>query len=368
MIQLGALGRSTVKGFKQRKFGSLGNSKPFFPEEGKPSPNYKPLIINEDGEMNEYYLPGAEISSDGGTVTYNPPYRFYLMRNPTTDYSNADNFYKPDFAGKTFTVDIDYGEDGASCGCNLNFYLVDMPVVDAGKDGDYYCDAQCFEDMGCCSEFDMMEGNNEVNQITNHACTGDYSDHSDWECNKWGDPEVKTQSSDFGPSSSSTIDTSKLFTYSQKFDENDGDFIFTTVMSQEGRTVTQVMGPGNSQLNEMLKVIQTGMAFVTGYWFASDMTWLDGDQCGSGTETCNEHPVGISNWRITSNDQPVPTSAPTPSTPTPPTPSTTTTILPVSGTGKCCWDGCDSGCQTEGYCVESQANCEGDCNGEWCSV
>lgn len=369
MLQLGKLGRKTVNSFKQRKFGGLGNSKPYFSEAG-PAPNYKPLIINEDGELNEYYLPGATILDSGMTVQYDPPYRYYLMRNPTTDYENADNFYKPDFAGKTFTVDIDYKKDGASCGCNLNFYLVDMPVADAGKDGDYYCDAQCFEGMGCCPEFDMMEGNNEVNQVTNHACTDDYTDHPDWECNKWGDPEVKTSITDFGPSSSATIDTSKAFTYSQRFDENGGDFIFTTTMSQEGRTVTQVMGPGNEQLNSMLKVIQNGMAFVTGYWFAPDMNWLDGTECGNGEETCNKNPAYISNWRITTNTD-TPTVAPTP------TAAPTPTVAPTpdddydggggsNGVGKCCWgDGCTA-CDTEGYCVASQANCEGSCAGQWC--
>merc|ERR1719232_1239487 len=138
-----------------------------------------------------------------------------------------------------------------------------MPVGPAGKDGDHYCDAQCFPGLGCCSEFDMNEGNMDVQQITNHAYTHDYGGHPDWACNKWGDPEEKTHGN---------------------------DFTFTTTMSQEGKTVVKRMGPGSRQLNEMWKVLDRGMAFVTGYWFAQDMNWMDGELCGNGAEHCNMNP------------------------------------------------------------------------------
>merc|ERR1712045_1056206 len=226
------------------------------------------------------------------------------MKSPTTDYSNADNFYMPMFSGKTFSVDIDFQTNGPSCGCNLNFYLVGMPWPTEGKDHDHYCDAQCFPGLGCCAEFDMNEGNMEVQQITNHACTRDYSSHPDWQCHKWGDPEAKTHSSDFGPGADYTIDSGRPFTFSQRFDVNGDDFLFTTVISQDGNQVVRQMGPGSSQLNAMLKEIQKGMVFVTGYWFAPDMNWMDGELCGNGPEHCNMNPVYISNWRLTTNSGP----------------------------------------------------------------
>jgi len=348
---------------------SLGNSEPWFPPKDGPAPKQTALIINEDGIDNEYYLPGATIIDNGKTVKYEPPYRFYLMKTPTTDYSNPDNFYKPELVGKTFTIDIDFKKDGPSCGCNLNFYLVDMPVKEAGDEGDHYCDAQCFVGKGCCPEFDMNEGNNMVQQITNHACTGkgSYQGHPDWECNKWGDPEVKTHASDFGPQPSSTIDSTKPYTFSQKFDANGGDFIFTTTMTQEGRTKTMVMGPGNPQLNDMLKDLEKRMAFVTGYWFAPDMNWMDGEECGQGTETCNQNPAYISNWRITTNGQPVPPPAPTPPPPpTPPTPTPAPTPPPVGH--HCCWGGCSGGCQEDptNYCNKGSDECTNNCGGQWC--
>merc|ERR1712165_130356 len=316
------------------------------------------IVINEDGVMNTYYLPGATTIDGGKTVKYTPPYRFYLMKSPTTDYSNKDNFYMPNFPGKTFSVDIDFKRDGPGCGCNLNFYLVDMPWPTAGKDHDHYCDAQCFPGLGCCAEFDMNEGNMDVQQITNHACTKDYSSHPDWQCNKWGDPEVKTHGSDFSPGPGHTIDSGKPFTFSQRFDVNGDDFTFTTTMSQEGREVVLRMGPGSAQLNAMLQELRKGMAFVTGYWFASDMNWMDGEVCGSGSEHCNMNPAYISNWRITSNDGPQPPvpSPPSPG-PSPPVPSPPAPQPSPSG-GKCCWGPECSNCkEPTDWCSQSVQNC-----------
>merc|ERR1712038_1538749 len=212
-------------------------------------------------------------------------------------------------------------------------------------DHDHYCDAQCFPGLGCCAEFDMNEGNMEVQQITNHACTGDYHCHPNWECNKWGDPEVKTHASDFGPGSGHTIDSGKPFTFSQRFDVYGDDFTFTTIMSQEGRQVVQRMGPGSRQLNAMLKEIQKGMVFVTGYWFAQDMNRMDGELCGTGPEHCNMRPAYISNWRLTTHNGPAPAPGPSPPGPQ----------------GGCCRFGDDCGDCGEGgtgWCHGSAENCE----------
>jgi len=308
-------------------------SKPYFPPAG-PAPKYTPLIIDEDGVKNTYYLPGATIINDGTTVKYEPPYRFYLMKEPTTDYSKEENFYKPDFMGKTFTVDFDFKPDGPACGCNLNFYLVDMPWPTAGDEGDYYCDAQCFQGKGCCAEFDMNEGNKEVQQVTNHACTGvgSYEGHPDWACNKWGDPELKTHQSDFSPGPAHTINSNQPFTYAQTFEMEGDQFVFTTVMTQGDKKTTLKMGPGNEQLNVMAKNISKGMVFVTGYWFDPSMNWLDGEECGSGQEHCNKNPAYLSNWRITTNGNPVPTP---PVAPTPPRPPSPAPVPPPQGPGFC---------------------------------
>lgn len=342
------------------------NTKPFMGQQrngGLEASQQGAIQINEDGVTSTYYLPGATTEDGGKTVKFLPPYRFYLMKTPTTDYSNADNFYKPMFVGKTFSVDFHFGRDGPACGCNLNFYLVDMPAGSPGDEGDWYCDAQCFDGKGCCVEFDMNEGNMDVQQITNHACTGKYNGHPDWKCNKWGDPEVKTHRDDFGNGPQYTIDSSKPFTFSQRFDDDNGRFTFTTTLSQEGREVVKVMGPGNSELDAMLMDLRKGLVFVTGYWSAPDMNWMDGEQCGSGPERCNMNPAYIGNWRITTNGNPVPSPPPAPPSPEPPAPAP----VPASG-GKCCWGSECSDCAEEGdRCGQSVDDCW-QCNGAWCSA
>merc|ERR1712228_1132435 len=76
------------------------------------------------------------------------------------------------------------------------------------------------------------------------------------------------------------------------------------------KKVVKTMGP-DTELNVMKKVMDKGMVFVTGYWTATDMNWMDGDSCGSGPETCSGTPAYISNFRITTIGHPTPA----PSTP-----------------------------------------------------
>ena len=94
----------------------------------------------------------------------------------------------------------------------------------------------------------------------------------------------------------------------------------------------QRIGPGSAQLNAMLREIQKGMVLVTGYWFAEDMNWMDGELCGSGKEHCNMNPAYISNWRLTTND-----GAPGPLPPAP------------TRVGCCKWGPDCGGCGVAGY-------------------
>jgi len=331
----------------------LKNSLPYLGGRGDAKPGG--IYINEDGKMNLYYLPGAETLDNFTTVKYVPPPRFYLMKVDTTDYSKSENFYKPLLIGKTFSVDIDVSQAG--CGCNVNFYMVDMPASSPGVSGDYYCDGQCPSDgrYGCCAEWDMNEGNNQVQQITNHACTGNYVGHPDWVCNPWGDPEVKTTPGDFGTGGSSTIDSNRPFTFLQRYEVTDGNLIVTTTLKQDGRSVTIPMGP-SEQLNSMLTAgsLEAGMVLVTGYWYSSSMNWLDGATCGSGPETCSKAPAYISNWKITTNSGP----APGPPAPGP---------APGPSGGTCCWESCGGPCQMGDWCSASKSQCESCGGGVWCS-
>lgn len=318
------------------------------------------LLIDEDGELNTYYLPGATTLDRHMAVQYKTPYRFYLMKEPTTDYGDESKYYKPSLLGKTLTFDVDFGAAGLSCGCSLKLALVDTPVRLEGKALDYWCDAQCFPDMGCCDEFEINAGTPTVQQVSNHACTHNYSSHPDWACHKTGEPKVQTQSSDFGPGSEHTIDSTKPFTFSQRYGvSTDGnDLQLTTTMSQDDRSVSMTMGPGNDQLNSMLKRMKKGMSLVTGFWHNGE-DHIDG-QCGNAQEYCSQNPALVSNWRLYTNG-PVP--APPPPMPTPvPTPA------PAPTGSKCCWEGCSS-CQDDmsNWCnLGGEHRCTGPCDGNWC--
>merc|ERR1719410_2409335 len=48
------------------------------------------ILINEDGVDHTYYLPGATTIDGGRTVKYPPPYRFYLMKTPTTHTTSQE--------------------------------------------------------------------------------------------------------------------------------------------------------------------------------------------------------------------------------------------------------------------------------------
>merc|ERR1712117_427009 len=144
------------------------------------------------------------------------------------------------------------------------------------------------------------------------------------------------------------------------------EFMFTTTLSQDGRQVVQRMGPGSAQLNAMLEEIQKGMVFVTGYWFAQDMNWMDGELCGSGPEHCNMNPAYISNWRLTTNGGPAP--APSPPAPSPPGPSPPVPAppAPAPAGGKCCWGPNCSNCKPAGdWCNQNAQNCW-QCTGGYC--
>merc|ERR1712013_8758 len=140
----------------------------------------------------------------------------------------------------------------------------------------------------------------------------------------------------------------------------------------------KTMGPGNFELNDMMKAIEDGMTFVTGYWYAADMNWMDGEACGSGPEHCNMNPAYISNWRLTSNGGAVPAPSPVPTPPSPdpapapPSPDPVPAPAPPqptpAGNGKCCWGPQCTDCQSaSNWCSQSLENCW-QCNGGYCAA
>ncbi|CAK9015922.1 3(4)-beta-glucanase AFUA_2G14360 (Mixed-linked glucanase AFUA_2G14360) [Durusdinium trenchii] len=249
------------------------------------------LKWNVDGTMKEYYLPGANIINDGTTVQYGVNNKYYLMNHDTTDYQDASNFEKLQVAGQTLITTI--ALNGASCGCNVNFFLVNMPAETPGEYGDYYCDANCVGG-NCCAEFDLAEMNNQALQITNHNC----------------DPVMRFVPPEFGPGSD-TIDTTQPFNYSLTFHQNiygDGDpnnnLVAYARVWQHDTAVVKSFGGQGSALNSQWQNLADGMVLVVDYWESGSMQWLDGTGCGYGyEEQCGGELADVGNWKLISNDQ-----------------------------------------------------------------
>ncbi|CAK9032509.1 4-beta-glucanase) [Durusdinium trenchii] len=256
--------------------------------------------INEDGVWNTYFLPGATII-DKRTVNYGINDKYYLMAKDTTDYSNAANFHKVALAGKTIITTVNL--NGAGCGCNVNFFLVNMPASSPGQYGDYYCDANCVGG-NCCAEFDINEMNTHALQVTNHNC---FNPPSHSTCDGNGDPLLKFLPGEFGPGSSNTIDTDYVFNFSLQAQENinpsDSTQNYLEVYArlwQNGKTVTKSMGGIGSPLNVQWENLADGMVLVIDYWQSGDLTWLDGASC-TAPESCSGNHADLSNMTLITN-------------------------------------------------------------------
>lgn len=264
--------------------------------------------INEDGTWNTYYLPGATIYNKR-TVNYGINDKYYLMAKDTTDFSNAANFHKVKLAGKTMIATINL--NGAGCGCNVNFFLVNMPASSPGQYGDYYCDANCVGG-NCCAEFDINEMNTHALQITNHNC-GDPP--GSWNCDGNGDPLIKFLPGEFGPGTSNTINTDNVFKFSLQALEviqgsNDQNYLKVFArLWQDGKTVMKSMGGVGSPLNVQWGNLADGMVLVIDYWESGDLTWLDGASC-TAPETCSGAHADLSDMKLITNALETPANCP----------------------------------------------------------
>jgi hypothetical protein len=142
----------------------------------------------------------------------------------------------------------------------------------------------------------------------------------------------------------------------------------------------------NTPLTQMGKNMENGMVLAMSAWYAKEsytngkpqgtqtgMSWLDGvnnwgkfikaGPCHlSTTDAAGPYYATFSEIRIGAIGTTVPPLPPSPTPPTPPPP-------PAPTVGKCCYGGCTSNnCAATGFCAESKAHCEGNCNGKWCPM
>eukprot|EP00756_Hemistasia_phaeocysticola_P011231 Hpha_TRINITY_DN15099_c0_g1::TRINITY_DN15099_c0_g1_i2::g.125982::m.125982/K01225/CBH1; cellulose 1,4-beta-cellobiosidase len=138
---------------------------------------------------------------------------------------------------------------------------------------------------------------------------------------------------------------------------------------------------GLKPLAQMGKNMANGMTLAMSAWYAKEtyplsgsqtgMSWLDGTNnwgkiikagpCSATTTDAGSHHATFSNIRVGEIGSTVPNAPPAPTPPSPATPS-------PPAPGQCCYGGCASGnCAAPGFCTQSKANCEGNCNGAWCT-
>mmetsp|Transcript_83957 Transcript_83957/g.133046 ORF Transcript_83957/g.133046 Transcript_83957/m.133046 type:complete len:411 (-) Transcript_83957:306-1538(-) len=309
----GKLRREECEGFKCQRGVKLQP-----PKRGKDGKDSKQALneteseyqfqINEDGKWNTYYLPGATIYNKR-TVNYGINDKYYLMASDTTDYSNAANFHKVILAGKTMIATINL--NGAGCGCNVNFFLVNMPASSPGQYGDYYCDANCVGG-NCCAEFDINEMNTHALQVTNHNCG---EPPESWNCDGDGDPLIKFLPGEYGPGSSNTINTDNPFNFSLqaleviKGSDSENYLQVFARLWQDGKTVMKSMGGQGSPLNSQWGNLAAGMVLVIDYWESGDLTWLDGASC-TAPETCSGAHADLSDMKLITNALETPANCP----------------------------------------------------------
>ena len=153
----------------------------------------------------------------------------YLSNSATLD---TNDYFTPNMLGGSIQYDVDLSEVG--CSCNTALYTVLMPALDNTSDAFKYCDAN---QVGghWCPEFDIMEANKYAFHATGHTCD-EPSNGVYYNCDRGGDCTLKAlyseDSTDYGPSSSNLIDTTKSFTVTTEFHEESGLFIgYTTTLT-----------------------------------------------------------------------------------------------------------------------------------------
>lgn len=280
------------------------------------------ITVSWFGEDTVKYFVGAEIVSGGRglILTAEPFMKVTLMNSPKRTSQTPADFAYLQLAGNSFRVTVNMGSPGASCGCNVAFFLVSMPSTGPGQFGDFYCDANCVGG-NCCPEFDLIEMNTHALQVTNHKCSNYQKppkQYGNWECDHGGSPIVKfaNSGSEFGPGDHFTINSQQPFEFRMDFPFEGGVLKGHVVLTQRGRTVRHTM----HNLDSIRGPLTDGMALVLDAWEATDMTWLDGGSCGN-PSSCNKQSTIFENLVLTalgggppSPAGPSPASTPAPST------------------------------------------------------
>lgn len=279
----------------------------------------------------------------------------------------------------------------------------------------------------CCAEMDIWESNSLAAAYTPHPCNiesgsklcdGDacFCDPAGCDFNSYREGVQDF----YGPGSEFTLDTSRSFTVVTQFLTDDGtddgelseirrfyvqdgkeipnskadlghdSLTDETCEAQKQHWAEENMFADNGGMKSMGAAMDRGMVLVLSIWddTAAHMLWLDStypiNETGPGVERgpCSidsgdpqqvrrDNPNAYVKWMNIRFGDVGATYPPLPPAPTPPTPPTP--VPPAPTPSWCCYgvSSCDQAamddCHTDGFCVASRENCEGNCNGIFCS-
>jgi len=289
--------------------------------------------LDVDG-LGQVFVTGGGIHPSGGALTITHNSGISITNSCLEDW-DPHSFTNFKLIGKTLAYTADLS--GVGCACNLAFYLIQEPALDASgnpsmgtcSDSPYYCDANqvCGQ---WCTELDIMEANSHTFAATPHRCDPS-STPQFMNCDRGGQGRnTKDMGAVYGPGAGNTIDTTQPFEVHTSFDGNPSAGTFTgmtTVLKQGGRSLEFANQGGAGYLAGMAAAMKSGLALRITYWGDTPVTmnWLDDPVCGD--ESCHALNAGkatISDIRIF----PIPGAAP-PVQPQPqPTPVPVTTAAP----------------------------------------
>lgn len=250
-------------------------------------------VVNKGGS-------GIDVSSDGKITIQHGP-RVYLGKS--CDQSmNGDMFWSINLLGKNLSYDVNLG--AAGCGCNIAFYLTNMPArrgdgsADPTKCGDYYCDANNVCGVGC-PEIDIMEANNAADHVTPHKC--DKNGRTYGNCDGGGCVRP-IDYNQFGPGKG-TIDTNQEFNVRVGFAGSGTNLDhMTTTLTQNGKTMAvSHYDCGGGYLQSIGQALHDGMTIIISSWgdtgSGQDMSWLDSPPCDA-NQGCNSGAATFRNIKI----------------------------------------------------------------------
>ena len=319
------------------------------------------------------------------------------------------------FNAALYFVGMDKNSQGAENGTNYcdaqavaGTFCSELDVLEANTQAQQYTTHACVDECGSFSDNAKCKGNGSPSNVCDQSGCGlnpfRYGEGTTYnqENNNldWYGPNSKTLNSlqkfkvvtQFYSSGNDLVNITRFYLQNEKRIDLPTLYVKTPTDGQHMGAFTQPAlredfctdiydrwsSGTNGPLKQMGENLKNGMVLTMSAWYAQEtyplqgtqtgMSWLDGQNnwgksikagpCDSTTTDAGDsHFATFSDLRV----GPIGSTVVAPPSPTPPAPAPSP---PPASNGNCCYNGCTN-CQT-GWCSQTQANCEGNCNGKWC--